>query len=71
MSTVDEGIGVAGEELAQAQRVGRMARPQQHGVALPRRHQPHAAQDESAHEDLAQLGVGLHHVAQALITDLR
>ena len=69
MSILTNGYALRVRNSRSAQRIGRMARPQQHGVALSRRHQPHAAQDESAHEDLAQLGVGLDHVAQALFVD--
>ena len=44
--------------------------PDQHDVAEPARDQLHAAQDEGAHQDLAQLAVGLHQRQQLLAVQL-
>ena len=60
---------VAAEELPQAERRGRVARADQHDVALLRLDEPHAAQDERAHEELAQLGVVLDDPEQAFVLD--
>ena len=65
----DIGVTVARQEFAQPQGAGRVARAEQHRLALSRRDQPHAAQDEGAHEHFADLGVGLHDVAQACLAD--
>ena len=65
----DVGITVAGEKLAHLERVGGMARPKQHRVAVSRCQKSHTAQDEGAHEDLAQLGVGLDDVAEIFFVD--
>ena len=48
----------------------RVRRPDEHDVAEPVRDQLHAAQDERPHEDLAELGVGLHERQQALAIQL-
>ena len=60
---------VAREELAQAQRVRRVARADQRHLALCGVDQPHAPQDEGAHDDLGQLGIGLHQRAQLGLAD--
>ena len=44
--------------------------PIEHDVAEPVRDQLHAAQDEGAHDDLAQLAVGLHQRQQVLAIQL-
>ena len=61
---------VAAEELPQAERVRRVARPDQDHVALLGADQRHAAKDERAHEELAQFGVALHQPPQAVVLDL-
>jgi hypothetical protein len=53
-------VSIARQEVADAQRVGRVHRSDQRRVPDAARHQLDAAQDERAHEDLAQLGVGLY-----------
>ena len=65
----DVGIAVTRQEFAQAQGAGRVARTEQHRFALTGRHQSHASQDERAHKHFADLGVGLHDVAQARLAD--
>ena len=42
-----------------------MRRPDEHDVPDPTRDQLHAAENEGPHEDLAQLGIGLHQRQQA------
>ena len=61
---VGVGMTVAGEELAQPQRVARMTGSDEHGIADGVGDQIHAAQNKCVQEDLAQGGVGLHHPAQ-------
>ncbi len=63
-------MAVARQELLDAQRAGAMIRADEHDVAEPVRDQLHAAQDEGAHEDLAQLAVGLHERQQLLAVQL-
>ena len=65
---VDVGMGmvVAGEELPQAQRAGRVARAHDHDVAVPALDEGEAAQDEGADEDFAQLGVARDQSAERL-----
>ncbi len=65
----DVGEGVAREELLQAQRAGRMARAEQDDIAALGSDQPHAAQDERAHEDFAQLDIALDEMAQVFAVD--
>ena len=64
-------MAVARQELLDAQRAGAMTRADEHDVAEPVRDQLHPAQDEGAHEDLAQLAVGLHQRQQVLAIQLR
>ena len=54
---VDVGYGwpLRRQELLDAQGPGAMGRPDEHHVAEPARDQLHPAQDEGAHDDLAQL----------------
>lgn len=56
---IDVGVGmsVASEKLAQTQRGGRVARAQQDHISLAAVNQFDTAQDESAHEDLAQFRI--------------
>jgi hypothetical protein len=61
---IDVRVGIAREEFAQPERVRRVPRPEQHHLALPGRHESHAAENEGAHHDFAQLGVDLNDVAQ-------
>ena len=53
-----------------AQRAGAVVRSEQHDVADAVGDELDAAQDERAHQDLAQLGVGLHERQQALAVEL-
>ncbi len=57
---------VAREELANPQRVPRVARAHQDRVALPVRDEEGAPLQERAQEEIAQLGVRLHHREQRL-----
>ena len=57
---VGVGVAVAGQELLDAQRAGGMHRPDEDDVAESLRDQLGAAQEERPHQDLAELGVGLH-----------
>ena len=50
-----EGMAVAGEELADPQRAAAVIGAEQHRVAEPVRDQLDAAEDERAHQDVAQL----------------
>ena len=61
---VGVGVAIAGEKLPQPQRVGRMARPEKHHVGVFIGYQCNPTQDERAHEQLAQLRVGLHDLPQ-------
>src|SRR6266699_6747448 len=47
-----------------------MDRAEEHDVAESARDQDHAAEDEGAHEDLAQLGVGLQEEKKIIAADL-
>ena len=62
-------IAVAREELLQTQRARRAGGPEQHDVAAARGHQRHTPQNESTHEQFAELRVGLHDGAQVGIVD--
>ncbi len=64
------GMAVAGEELPRPQRRGAEVRSQEHHVADPVRDQLQPAEDERPHEDVAELGVGLHEREQALAVEL-
>ena len=57
-------LAIAREELANPQGRRGMARSDQDSVALVVGDQRHPAEDERAQEDLAQLGIGLHHLPQ-------
>ena len=59
-------MAVARQELLHPQRAGAMRRADHDDVAEAARDQLDAAQDERPHEDLAQLGVGLHQREQLL-----
>src|SRR5207244_10557722 len=61
---------VAGEELADAERALAMRRPEDDYVADAAGDQLHAPQDEGAHEDRAQLTVGLDERPQVVASDL-
>ena len=63
-------MAVAGQELLDPQRAGAMRRPDHDDIAEPARNQLDAAEDERPHEDLAQLGVGLHEGEQLLAIEL-
>ena len=67
---VGERMAVAGQEFACAQRAARMARADEDRVADPRRDELGAAQDERAHQDLAQLGVNLYQGDQLFTGEL-
>ena len=69
---IDVGVGmaVAGEELLDAQRAGAVHRADEDDVAEAVRDQLDAAQDERAHQDLAELGVGLHQRQQVFAIEL-
>lgn len=59
-------LTVAPEELANAERCRRVARPDQHSIAAALRDEADPPQDEGAHHQLAQLGVRLNDLAQRL-----
>ena len=63
-------MAVARQELLDAQRSRAMVRADEHDVAEAVRDQLHPAQDEGAHDDLAQLAVGLHQRQQVLAIQL-
>jgi hypothetical protein len=69
---VEVGIGmrIAGEEFLHPQRSGAVIRANDDGIADSLRDELHAAQDESPHEDLADLGVGLHQRQQVFAAHL-
>ena len=62
------GMPVSGEELADPERPLAMRRPQDHDVADAAGDQFHPAQDEGAHEEFAQLAVGLDQREQVIAT---
>src|SRR5207245_4905790 len=64
------GMPVAGEELADAERPLAMRGPQDHDIAHAAGDQFQPTQDEGAHEEGAQLTVGLDERQQAVATDL-
>ena len=66
---VDPVIGgaVAGEKLLQTQRARGMTRSDQDDIAALRLDESHAPQDEGAHEELAELGIPLHQLAQVIV----
>src|ERR1700681_102455 len=59
---VDEGVWmpVARQEFFDAERTGRAQRADKYRVTKPTRDEFGPAQNERAHEDLAEFGVGLH-----------
>ena len=63
-------VPVAREELLDPQRPGRVVRADQDHVAQASCDQLHAAQDEGAHQDLAQLGVALDETRQSIARQL-
>jgi hypothetical protein len=62
-------MSVPAQELSDFQRVRRMLRPQDHQVAPTLANQLQPAQDEGAHQDLAQLCVLCHQRPQVLTTE--
>jgi hypothetical protein len=59
-------LRVADEEIAKLQHVGRLRRPDQHGAGRAGLDQPDAAQDQRAHDPLAEVGLGDDQRAQLL-----
>ena len=64
------GVPVAREEFLDAQRAGAVSGSDEHGIAEPARHQRDAPQDKGAHDDFAQVGVGLDQRQQLLAIHL-
>ncbi len=64
------GVVVAGQEVAYSQRAGAMIGSDENRVAEVALDQAQAAKDEGAHDDVAQLRVGLNDHAQILELDL-
>ena len=64
------GMAVAGQKLLDPQRTGAVHRSDQHDVTKTAGDQLNSTQDERPHEDLAQLGVGLHDSEQLLAIEL-
>src|SRR6266481_7543534 len=62
---------IPGQKLAQAQRVGRVARTHQDDVALAGSNEFQPAQDEGPHKNLAQLGVLGNQRPQAICTQFQ
>ena len=58
------GMAVSGEELHQTKGAGVVARADQHRVAHVEVDQPHPAEDEGPHQQLAELGIGHDEVAE-------
>ena len=67
---VGERMVVAGQELLHPQRAGAMRRPDQDDITQAIRNQLGPPQDECAHDDVAQLGIGLNERQQLLVVDL-
>ena len=67
---VGVGMAVAGEELLDPEGPGTVHRSDEHDVAQAACDQLPPAQQEGAHEDLAQLAVGLHQREQMVAIDL-
>jgi hypothetical protein len=63
-------MAVASQELLDAERSGAMAGSDEHDVSEPVRDQLQATKDESPHQDLAELGVGLHERQQVFAIQL-
>ena len=68
---VDIGVrlGIPGEELADPQRGSRVGRADQYRVSEGAGDQGHPAEDERAHQQLAQLRIGLDDLAKVLGVD--
>ncbi len=60
-------MSVSRQKLAQTQGVRGVTRSNKGRVTQPVGQHPHSAQDESPHEDVAELRVALHHAPQALV----
>lgn len=60
------GMSVAREKLAELERSGAGARTDERHPDVPGGDERHAAQDERAHHDFRELGVGPHQLAQPL-----
>ena len=60
---VHVGPGIAGQKLPNAQRIARAAGADHGYVAVPGLQNADAAENERSHEELAELGVVLHHSA--------
>jgi hypothetical protein len=62
MIEVDEGVWmpVARQEFFDADRTGRVQRADKYRVTKPTRDEFGRTQNERAHEDLAEFGIGLH-----------
>jgi hypothetical protein len=71
MVEIDIGVGiaVAREKFLDAQRPGAVIGTEEHHVAETARDQFHAPQDERAHDNFAQLGIGLHQRQQLLAVE--
>ena len=69
---IDVGVrmAVAGQKLLHPQRAGAMRRADEDDIPEATRNQLDPAEDERPHEDLAQLGVGLHEGEQLLAIEL-
>ena len=65
-----EGVSVAGQELLHSKRRRGMRRADEHDVTNPLRRELHAAIDEGSHQELADLGVGLHDAQQLFASHL-
>jgi len=63
-------MAVAGQELLDTERSRAMARPDQHNISQSMRDQLHAAEEEGAHQDVAQLAVRLHEGKQVVPVNL-
>jgi hypothetical protein len=66
---IRERVAVAAQEFTDLLRGARMARAEQHQVVHVLSHQCDAAQDERAHEELAELRVALDEGAQIFAVD--
>ena len=53
-------MAIACQEFFDAERSGAMIRADEHGIAEPVRDQLHSANNEGAHDQLAELAIGLH-----------
>lgn len=63
-------MAIACQEFLKAQGVGGMAGTQQANVAYTLRQQLRAAEDEGAHQDLAQLSICLHRREEIVAAEL-